>query len=170
VWWPPKQHGHDDPMLFDLPHALDLVRFIGGEVRRLCVARASDEGALSVAMQLQSGAVATVSFGAPAGCSRERVAVASASAVATAEDRQTVTLRHCAREETSVWAARACETNAEGAAGGPERVRGFLPEMEQFAAAVVGADAHPASMRDAARALRLAEHVSANSGEMVDVG
>lgn len=170
AWWPQKQHGHDDPMLFDLPHALDLVRFIGGEVSRLCVARATGDDSLAVAMQLQSGAVATVSFGAPAACPRERVAVASANAVATAEDRQTVTLRHCEREETSVWAARACETSAEGNAGGAERVRGFLPAMEQFAAAVAGGDAQSASMRDAARALRLAEHVSANSGEMVDVG
>ena len=56
------------------------------------------------------------------------------------------------------------------AGGGAERTRGFLAEMEQFAAAVAGADAQSASMRDAAQALRLAELVSANAGEMVDVG
>ncbi len=165
AWWPPKRHGHDDPLLFDLPHALDLVRFVGGEVRRLCVARASDDDALTVAMELASGATATVGFGTPAGCPRERITVTSMSAVATAEDRQTVTLRHCEREEKSVWDARACK-----AGGGAERTRGFLAEMEQFAAAVAGADAQSASMRDAAQALRLAEFVSANAGEMVDVG
>lgn len=164
TWWPPRMHGHDDPLVFDLPHALDMVRFIGGDVRRLSAARAAGDGALAVVMELASGAVATVSFSAPAGCPCERVAVTSADAVATVQDRQTVTLRHRAREEMSVWGADC------GRDGGPEHMRGFLPEMEQFAAAAAGDVEPAAAMSDAAQALRLAEMARAGSGEVIEMG
>ncbi|MFW5868189.1 MAG: Gfo/Idh/MocA family protein, partial [Armatimonadota bacterium] len=107
AWWPPKMHGHEDPLLFDLPHALDLVRYIGGDIRRLSVARASGSDAMLVGMELHSGAVASVSFGAPADCPRESVAVASLRSTATAEGRQTVMFRRCGHDEMSVWGTQA---------------------------------------------------------------
>lgn len=167
AWWPPRIHGHDDPPLFDLPHALDMVRFIGGDVRRLSATRGAGNGALLVAMELASGAVATVSFAAPAGCPRERVTVASMGAVAEVDDRQTVTLRRCGADETSVWGSRPC---AAGPGEGPERAHGFLPQMEHFVAAVSGEEEPPALMTDASHALRLAEIAAAGTGEVVEVG
>jgi myo-inositol 2-dehydrogenase/D-chiro-inositol 1-dehydrogenase len=167
TWWPPGMHGYEDPMLFDLPHAMDMVRFFGGEVKRLAVARAGGECVLSITLEMASGAVGSVSFAAPAGCPRERVAVASMSAVATVDGRQAVTLDRCDSEESSVWGRRAC---AVGTEGGMERTRGYLPQIERFAAAVAGEEQPPAVMNDAVRALRLAEIVRASAGEMVDVG
>ncbi len=156
AWWPPEQHAHDGPLLFDLPHALDLVRFIGGEVSGLSVASAVSEASLIALLTLESGAVATVSFASPARCPRERIVVASEDAVAIAEERQTVTLRHFAREDGSVW-------NADR--GGAGRVSGVLAEMEAFAAAVAGEGPRSASMHDAARAIQLAEMVRAGLNE-----
>ncbi len=179
AWWPPQMHGHDDPLVFDLPHALDLVRLIGGDVSQIAAVEAEGGGLMAAGpgggtliatMQLRAGAVATVSFGGPTGCPRERAAVASMKAVATVEDRQTVTLRHSDREEISVWRARACESTMSDGRGGAERMRGFLPQMESFAAAVAGEQEPVALMTDAAGALRLAEHICANAGEMMDVG
>lgn len=166
-WWPPKMHGHDDPLLFDLPHALDLVRAIGGDVRRLSVTRGGGEKALLVSMEMQSGAVALVSFMAPAGCPRERLAVASAESVVTVDDRQTVRLRRCGREETSVWGSR--PMGSHGGAG-PESGQGYVPQMERFAAAVRGEEQAQAVMKDAAYVLRLVELAARSGGEMVDVG
>ncbi|MGI5820293.1 MAG: Gfo/Idh/MocA family protein [Armatimonadota bacterium] len=163
TWWPPRMHGHDDPVAFDLPHAMDLVRFIGGEVRGLAVARGGEDGPLSVALELASGAVGTVSFGGGAGCPRERVEVAGAVAAVGVEDRQTVTLRRGAGEAASVWAARLWSGE------GPERLQGFLPEMEHFAAAVSGAEKPRVTMRDAAAALHLAELAATGMGEMATV-
>ena len=166
AWWPPKMHAHEEPLLFDLPHALDMVRFIGGDVARLCVVRASGDDALQIAMRLQSGAVAMVSFAAPADCSRERVSVSSARATASVEGRQIVTLRRCGRDETSVWGGR-LQTVGEGA--GPEQTQGFVPQMEQFAAAVAGEETPRATINDAEYVLRLSELVVAGTGELVDL-
>ena len=156
AWWPPEQHAHDDAPLFDLPHALDLVRFIGGEVTGLSVARAGSDGSLAALLALESGAVATVSFASPARCPRERIVVASEDAVAIAEDRRTITLRHAAREDSSVWSPDRA---------GAGRLSGILPEMEAFAAAIAGEGPRGASLHDAARAMRLGEMVRAGLNE-----
>jgi predicted dehydrogenase len=166
AWWPPAIHAHEDPLLFDLPHALDIARWIGGDVRTLAVSRADDHDVLLVTMQLRSGAVAAVSFAAPADCPRERVTVASMSATAVVEHRQTVTLTRCGYDEISVWGRRPLAT---GAADGLERAQGFLPQMEQFAAAVGGETKPVATFEDAAYALRLAERAGSSAGEAVDI-
>ncbi|MFP4250198.1 MAG: Gfo/Idh/MocA family protein [Armatimonadota bacterium] len=165
AWWPPRMHAHDEPLLFDLPHALDIAWWIGGDVRTLAVSRADDDDVLLVTMQLRSGAVAAVSFAAPADCPRERVTVASLRATATAEGRQTVTLTRCGRDETSVWGGRSLATAADR----PERARGFLPQMEQFAGAVGGESEPTATIGDAAYVLRLAERARDSAGEAVEI-
>jgi len=166
VWWPPRLNGHEDPLSFDLSHALDFVRFIGGDVGRMSVARAGGGRAMLVTMELQSGAVASVSFAAPADCPRERVAVASMGATVAVEGRRTVTLRRCGHDETSVWGT---EAHWAGMQGGSERAQGFLPQMEHFARAVAGEEEPLTAMSDAAYVLRLVERAGNSAGELVEV-
>ncbi|NLO04231.1 MAG: Gfo/Idh/MocA family oxidoreductase [candidate division WS1 bacterium] len=165
--WLPKMHGHDDPVLFDLPHALDLVRTLGGDVAELSVTRASDTQPLLVGLKLQSGAIASISFAAPVACPREQVTVAGTSTVAVADDRRTITVKRCGCEEISLWGAGSCRA---GAGASPERLEGYLPEIEHFAAAVAG-DAQPlATLQDAAAAQRLAELIATGDGGVISVG
>jgi predicted dehydrogenase len=166
AWWPPRMHGHPDPLVFDLPHALDLVRYMGGDVKRLAVARADEGRAMLVTMELASGAVASVSFAPRADCPRERLAVASIQGTVTVEARQRVTLRRCETQEARVWGER---PHATGADGGPERMRGFVPQMEHFAAVVAGEREPRGTVEDAAYALRLAELAADSAGEVVEV-
>jgi hypothetical protein len=91
------------------------------------------------------------------------VTVAGAGAVVSAENRRTVTVRRCGVDEMSVWDA------AQVGGAGSERIQGFLSELEHFVAAVGGGEPL-ATMNDAAEALRLAERVGGNTGEMMDMG
>ncbi|MFW5866859.1 MAG: hypothetical protein ACOCX2_03520, partial [Armatimonadota bacterium] len=128
--------------------------------------RAGGDDAMLVAMELASGAVAAVSFAAPADCPRESVAVASLRGTVTAEGRQTVMLRRCGHDETSMWGTQA---HWPGAQGAPERAQGFLPQMEQFARAVAGEEGPLSAINDAAYALRLVELAGDSAGELVEV-
>jgi myo-inositol 2-dehydrogenase/D-chiro-inositol 1-dehydrogenase len=162
VWWRPETHGHDDPLLFDLPHALDLVRYLGGDVSELSVQRGRDDRALAVALELDSGAVATVSFAAPVECPRECVQIASDRATATVTGRREVSLRTGDRAERRVWEADViCPEDADA----PWDPRGYPTQMQHFADAI-GGDAEPqATLADAAAAMRLAETVTGRRRE-----
>ena len=161
VWWPPKTHGHDDPVRFDLIHALDMVRHLGGEVEDLSVVRGRDRTVLAIALELRSGAVATISFAAPAACPRERVAMASLQATVMATERREVMLRSAEREDTRYWwydASRAEEGQA------PWDPAGYIAQLQHFADAVTGEAAPEATLADAAAAMRLAERIAADKG------
>lgn len=161
VWWPPETHGHDDPVLFDLVHALDLVRFLGGDVSDSAVTRAPDGTVLAITLELQSGALATVSFAAPARCPRERVEVASLQATVTATGRQEVSLRSADREETRVWRYDALRAQDAEDSWDPA---GHVAQLQHFAQVVLGEGEPRATLADAATVMRIAETVAAQEG------
>jgi len=168
VWWPPERSGHEEPLIHDLPHMLDLLRHLGGDVTQLGTVRQDDrQASASVVLRFASGALGSLSFSAPSACPRERLTVASRDAVATVEDRLALTLRRRDTDETMTWRPGACPGGVESTMG---HLRGYLPEIGQFARSVLGEAEPAATMADAVEAMRLAELVVASDGEMVTVG
>jgi len=165
VYWPPALPGHDDALRYDAVHALDLVAMLVGEVRDVAVVPApAGMGAgagprrIAVALRTESGTTGTLSFMAAAACPRELVTVASATSVATVEDRATLSVRRADSDEMTLWRAGALGPGPEA---GTAHLRGYLPELVHFAAAVSGAAEPVATMEGGAAALRLAERIEA---------
>lgn len=174
AYWPPALPGHDDPLRHDAVHALDLVAMLLGEVGELAVLPAASgpgatgpgtgaRGRQALALRTESGATGTLSFLSAAACPREVVTVASATAVATVEDRATLSVRRADSDETMLWRAR---TLGPGPEADSAHVRGYLPELVHFAAAVSGAAEPVATMKEGAAALRLAERIDAATREV----
>ena len=158
VWWPPRTHGHDVPVLFDLPHAIDLVRYLGGEVQDLSVTRGSDASVLAIAFALESGAIATISFAGPVECPRERVQVASLRSTVMATARREVALQSADREDLQVWQYDALRVQGAQTSWDPS---GYIAQLQHFVEAIEGETRLQATIADAASAMRLAERVAA---------
>ncbi len=157
AWWVPETHGHDNPVLFDLVHALDLVRHLGGDVVDLCVVRARQANTLAIALELQADAVATISFTGRALCPRERVEVASLDANVTTNGRQQVILHSSKREETAVWGYDAMRVRESEMQWEPT---GHIAQLRHFAESVLGDTEPEATFTEAVAAMRLAERIA----------
>lgn len=163
AYWSPPQSGHDDPLRHDAVHALDLVALLLGGARELSapvVAASGPAGGgprqFAVALRTETGAGGTLSFMAATGCPRELVTVASAGAVATVEDRTTLSVRRADCDQTILWRAQPLGPGPEA---GSAYLRGYLPELAHFAATVRGAAEPAATMKEGAAALSLAERI-----------
>lgn len=155
---------HDEPLLFEPLHALDLVRHLLGPVDRLSAQWGGRQGALmvAVALRLASGAVGTVSLAAPVGCPTERVSVTGAGGTATVEERMSVVVRRTDEAETSVWRPDGRGLEAGGSSG---RLRGYLPVLERFADAVAGVGEPTATISEAADSMRLVDRLAGTREE-----
>ncbi|MEA3402064.1 MAG: Gfo/Idh/MocA family oxidoreductase [Armatimonadota bacterium] len=160
TWWPAKLPGHDEPLLFDAIHAVDLARMLLGEIEQW-QALAADEAA-SMALRFASGALGSLSFAAGSGRPREVVAVAARRALAVVQDRREVAVSRADREESTLWRP------ASGGAG-PGAEQGFLAELQHFLRAVLGEVEPRATMSDAAAAMALIETLT-ECGEVRHMG
>ncbi len=154
IYWPPAPPGHDDPLLFDALHVLDLVRWLLGEVADCDITREDDRAAIS--LRMLDGATGVVSFLRGGPWPREMVTVGSDDAVATVVDRASLTVRRRGRDEMTVWRADAL---VAGGQSDTARLRGYLPELTQFAASVADAAPPEATIGAAAATMRLVERL-----------
>ncbi|MGC9317005.1 MAG: Gfo/Idh/MocA family protein [Armatimonadota bacterium] len=160
TWWPPRLPGHDEPLLFDAVHALDLARMLLGEIEE---GRAlATEGTASMALRFASGALGSISFAAGGGRTREVVAVAADGALAVVQDRREVAVSRADREETTLWRAASSQ-----AGSGAEL--GFVAGLRHFARSVLGEIEPRATMADAAAAMTLIEALT-QRGEVSHMG
>lgn len=157
TWWPPLRDGHDDPLLFDAPHVLDLARFMLGEIEGVCALCAAPQRA-SLALSFASGATGTISFVAGAARSHESVFIAGTNSLASAEGRRDLAVHRRDTDEITLW--RVDSATAEGH-GNADQL-GYLLEIESFGRSVLGEEEPRATMEDAAAAMRLAERVAAS--------
>lgn len=157
VFWPPALPGHDDPLLFDAVHILDLLYWLLGEIEE--VSALHDEERAAISLRTLEGATGVISFAQGVSCPREMVAIAGESAVATVTDRISLTLRHRDREEMVVWQAGALEPGGEAS---PSHLQGYLPELLHFAAAIGEGAPAEATIGEAAVSMRWLESLQAN--------
>ena len=154
TYWPPALPGHDEPLLFDTLHVLDLVRWLLGEVAECSITRADDRAAIS--LRMLDGATGVVSFLRGGPWPRETVTVGSDAAVATAVDRASLTVRRRGRDEMTVWRADALAASGQSDTA---HLRGYLPALIQFAAGVADDAPQEATIGDIAATMRLIERL-----------
>ncbi len=157
VFWPPALPGHDDPLLFDALHILDLLYWLLGEIAEAGTFCDGKRAAFS--LRTSGGATGVISFAQGVSCPRETVAIAGESAVATVTDRISLTLRHRDREEMVVWQAGALAVGGEAS---PAHLQGYLPELLHFAASIADNAPPEATIGEAAVSMRWLERLQAN--------
>ncbi len=154
IYWPPALPGHDEPLLFDALHILDLVRWLLGEVAECSMALEDERAAIS--LRMLDGATGVVSFLRGGPWPREMVTVGSDAAVATAVDRASLTVRRRGSDEMTVWRAEAL---AAGGQSDTAHLRGYLPALVQFAADVADDAPQEATISAAAATMHLIERL-----------
>jgi len=161
---------HEQHLLYDALPMLDLLRFLMGEVRSLVALKVERHGQTTSAVSLcfASGAVGLLHLSSLQPQVRERVAVWGEGALAVVEDR--ACLRWIPRPgtgEATLWQPNLAMHDLENSTG---HLRGYLPALAHFVAAVQGEAQPQVTMEDALAAMRLAQAIRDNEGELMQLG
>jgi len=161
---------HEQHLLVDGLHMLDLMRHLMGEVRALSALKCERQGQVTSAVSLRfaSGAVGLLHLSSLQPQVRERVAVWGEGSVAVVEDRARF---HCRRKtspgEATLRDPDLAMQDLENSTG---HLRGYLPALAHFTDAVRGEAEPQVSIEDALAAMRLARAIQDNEGELVELG
>ncbi|MCD6360351.1 MAG: Gfo/Idh/MocA family oxidoreductase [Armatimonadetes bacterium] len=166
----PRARSHEAHLMLECLNMLDLLRHLMGEVSALSVLRNERRGQVTSAVNLRfaSGAVGILHLSSLQPRVRERVTVWGEGTWAQVEERVLFREQSAADPgEALTWAPDLAMQDAENSTG---HLRGYLPALAHFAEAVRGEAEPTATMDDALAAMRLAEAIRADEGELIEVG
>lgn len=161
---------HERHLLLDCLGMLDLMRHLMGEVGALSALKCERHGQVTSAINLRfsSGAVGVLHLSSLQPQARERVTVWSDGSRAMVEDRARFASGLKGEPgQMTVWEPDLAMQDIENSSG---HLRGYLPALAHFADTVRGEAEATATINDALAAMRLAEAIRANEGELVEVG
>ncbi len=167
-----RASSHRQHLLLDGLHILDLVRHLMGQPSALSAVKCERGGQITsqVALRFGSGAIGTVHLSSLQPRALERVQVSGDGVWASVEGRVRLRCHLTGQSEPAqnvLWEPDLSMQDLENSTG---YLQGYLPGLAHFAASVRGEAEPAATIDDAVAAMKIAEAIEANEGEMIEVG